>query len=76
MDEGFVPVVEPGAVRHAPSKGASPELARVTLVGSFMRLLKFFFRVFRDKSNSLAVELIFPALLMYDVDILSWDEEK
>jgi hypothetical protein len=76
VEGGLVPAVDPGAVLQAPRSGASPELARVTLVGNFNRPLKSFLRAFLDRSNSLAAELTFAALLMYDVEMLSWDDEK
>lgn len=71
MEEGLVPAVDPGAVLQAPRRGASPELARVTLVGNFNRPLKSFLRVLLDKSNSLAAELTVAALFIYDVEMLS-----
>lgn len=77
MEEGgFVPAVEPGAVLQEPRRGASPELAKATLAGSFSRPRRSFLRVFRDRSSSLAAELTLAARFMYAGEILSWDEEK
>lgn len=77
MEEGgLVPAVDPGAVLQEPRRGASPELAKATLAGSFSRPLRSFLLVFLDRSNSLAAELTLAALLTYAVEILSCDEEK
>lgn len=75
-DGGLVPAADPGAVLQEPSRGASPELARATPVGSFKRPLRSFLLVFLDKSNSLAAELTFAALFTYAVEMLSCEAEK
>lgn len=76
VEGGFVPVAEPGVSLQAPKSGASPLLAKATLWGNFRRPLKSFLLAFLDKSNSLAAELTFAALLTYAVDMLSRDDEK
>lgn len=42
VDGAWVPAVDPGGALQVPKIGPSPELANVTLVGSFKRLLKSF----------------------------------
>lgn len=66
FDEGgLVPAVDPGVPLQAPNNGASPELAKATVLGSFNLPLRSRLLAFLDRSSSLAAELTFAARFMY-----------